>query len=218
MKLACGRFLTLLFLTTVLLDGSAALAQTRYDLSDQIESSGTQGAAGRNTWTTGPGAYHHRWEVRDYGGDTGKQTPDTRWWLPQARTALEAPWTVDMEPLPSGTHTYGFTDQGWDIYRGTCAFRSLMHGSMPPSFGGFLPPTATSSLDIEICDLPFTRSKLGFPNPYSPTGLSTDPLPMPEIDNPFNFINNMEKMGKDEYERRFKEFQEHLANLKKEGP
>lgn len=173
---------------------------TQFDLSDQINtqrasqgptdyqySSGAQGDRGRGTGRTGPGA---RWDApdnRDYSDYTATQSPISRGELEQARTAVLAPDSVDNSPIPSGQFKFGFKPHGPQVYRGTTAYRAMANGSRPPSFGVMLPPTATTSVDIEICDLPFTRSKLGFPNPWSPPGAVG--TAGPPVDNIWGMIN-----------------------------
>lgn len=76
-------------------------------------------------------------------------------YLPDARTNLMAPQSVDMSPVPSASFNYGFADSGSVPYRGVTFSRSAA-----PSFGGILPPCATSSVDLNIVDGP-TRGSGG---------------------------------------------------------
>lgn len=82
-------------------------------------------------------------------------TSSQGFFLPDARTNLMAPQSVDMAPIPSASFKYGFADSGAAPYRGVCFTKT---GS--PSFGGILPPCATSSVDINIVDGP-TRATGG---------------------------------------------------------
>jgi hypothetical protein len=82
-----------------------------------------------NTFTTGTQG------VYDFNGPM----------LPPAATSLEAPKSGLAGPIPSGQFNYGFPNSGYDIYRG--AYQGAAN------FGGFLPPTSTSSVDLNTVDL-----------------------------------------------------------------
>lgn len=82
-------------------------------------------------------------------------TSNQGFFLPDARTNLMAPQSVDMAPIPSASFKYGFAEVGAAPYLGVCASKSVV-----PSVGGVLPPCATSSVDINIVDGP-TRSTGG---------------------------------------------------------
>lgn len=81
-----------------------------------------------NTWTTGTQG------IYDFNGPM----------LPPAATALEAPKSGLAGPIPSGQFNYGFPNSGYDVYRGAYTGAA--------NFGGYLPPTSTSSVDINIVD------------------------------------------------------------------
>lgn len=77
------------------------------------------------------------------------QVPQTRGGLPFARTAVDSlngsfGSQFGYTQVPSGQFKYGFDQRrGWSPYLGTC-----FSESNPPSIGRFLPPTSTTSLDI----------------------------------------------------------------------
>ena len=149
---------------------------TSYDLSDviqtgrgnQFQSAGSAGDFGRVSMPTGSQAESDRFD-HDYSGMTRRQSPISRGGLEKAATALLAPDTASIspEPIPSATFKYGFAQTGGQLYKGVSNSRQ---GTLRSSSGAVLPPTATSSVDLNICDLPFLRRNLGFPNAFSPPG------------------------------------------------
>ncbi len=80
-------------------------------------------------------------------------TSNQGFFLPDARATLMAPQSVDMAPVPSASFKYGFAEVGAAPYLGVCSSKSIA-----PSFGGVLPPCATSSVDINIVDGPMRSS------------------------------------------------------------
>lgn len=104
--------------------------------------------------------------------------------LPHARAAILAPDSVDMTPIPSGQWKYGFPDTPGRQYKGVTANTAAANGSLPASYGAMLPPTATSSVDINTCDLPFLR-RYGGDGDIAGTGYSVrNPPPLPIAYNP----------------------------------
>lgn len=175
-----NRYSEKFFLASLIAFSSALPAQaqglTNYDLSDtiqtgrgnQFQSSGNTGEFGRDSMYTKSQAYSDTFN-HDYSGTTQTQSPISRGRLKQTATALLAPDTasIDPEPIPSATFKYGFAQVGGQLYRGVANSR---RGTVRSSTGAMLPPTSTASVDLNICDLPFLRRNLGYPNAYSPPG------------------------------------------------
>lgn len=134
----------------------------------KFSSAGDSGDFGRDSYSTGGQARADR-GTYDFTGLTANQSPLSRGGLEPATTALLAPDSeyIDKAPIPSGEFKYGFADQGSEPYRGVSGNRG---GGRRALIGAALPPTATSSVDINTCDLPFLRRNLGFPNQWSPPG------------------------------------------------
>src|SRR5579885_388503 len=65
--------------------------------------------------------------------------------IPPSTTPLEAPKSGMAGGIPSGQFNYGFPATGSDIYNGVTG-RAY-------NFGGVLPPTSTSSVDLNTVDL-----------------------------------------------------------------
>ncbi|SRR5579885_602164 len=80
------------------------------------------------------------------GGITAGRTRNQKFGFDYARTNTLAPNSVNMYPIPSGTFDYGFPKTGPSPYLGTSGT------SRKTSLGGMLPQTATSSVDLNICD------------------------------------------------------------------
>ena len=79
------------------------------------------------------------------GGNTSNPTSKNNWPLQEiARYNLLAPNSVNMAPYPSGRFTYGFPNAPATVFMG------VDHGNV----GGVLPPTSTSSVDINIVSGP----------------------------------------------------------------
>jgi hypothetical protein len=121
-----------------------------------------------NTWTTGTQG------VYDFNGPM----------LPPAATTLEAPKSGMAGGIPSGQFNFGFPNSGFDVYRG--AYQGA------GNFGGFLPPTSTSSVDIDITgpvnplppsssflDSPASAPGWGFPGADG-GGIPAPPIPFPQ--------------------------------------
>jgi len=114
-------------------------------------SAGATGAQARQTdvtWqdvdqTPAPGNYDPGVGNTSATGSQGAYDPNGAQ-IPPTVTPLEAPNSGMAGPIPSGQFTYGFPNTGSDVYRGP------YQGSS--NNGGTLPPTATSSVDINMVD------------------------------------------------------------------
>ncbi len=106
----------------------ARLTDTTWQDVQQMPAYGNYDPGLGNTWTTGTQG------VYDFNGPM----------LYPSTTALEAPKSGLAGPIPSGQFNYGFPNSGYDVYRGA------YQGSA--NFGGYLPPTSTSSVDLNIVD------------------------------------------------------------------
>lgn len=105
----------------------ARITDTTWQDVQQMPAYGNYDPGLGNTWTTGTQG------IYDFNGPM----------LPPAATSLEAPKSGLAGPIPSGQFTYGFPNSGYDVYRGAYTGAG--------NFGGFLPPTSTSSVDLDIC-------------------------------------------------------------------
>lgn len=120
---------------------------------------GNAGSPGNQTRHTQAGAVRVDAPVHAYSGNTANQHPAHNGHeLEQARTALMAPGTVDNAPVPSGNFSFGFPNLPSTTYRGVTTDTAAANGSRPPSFGAKLPPTSTSSVDLNSRDMPFLKS------------------------------------------------------------
>jgi hypothetical protein len=91
-------------------------------------------------------------ENNSTGNLTGTQTEDNAEacrtvTLPQADYSLLAPNSVNNNPYPSDQFTYGFPMEG------SAPFMGVDHGS----YGGTLPATSTSSVNLNSVQLPWIR-------------------------------------------------------------
>ena len=103
-------------------------------------------------------------------------------------TALQAPMSVNTAPFPSGAFTYGFPNEPTTVFTGV---------SQPGNGnGGYLPATSTSSVDINIVDMPFLRETytnggaVGAPNGVN-IGLTAGPAAVNATVNPQQLINQL---------------------------
>jgi len=104
----------------------ARLTDTTWQDVEQMPAYGNYDPGLGNTWTTGTQG------IYDFNGPM----------LPPAATTLEAPKSGMAGAIPSGQFTFGFPNSGFDVYRG--AYQGAAN------FGGYLPPTSTSSVDLDI--------------------------------------------------------------------
>ncbi|MBX9951196.1 MAG: hypothetical protein K2Y39_18660 [Candidatus Obscuribacterales bacterium] len=166
-KRSSTRLLIVLFASLCVCPSSYAQQSLYEQLSDQFRSSGGTGDFGRSSQPTAPQGRANQ-SAYDFSGLTNNQSPVSRGGLEPAATALLAPDSayIDKSPIPSGDFKFGFPEQSGQPYRGVTSGRAGARSSQM----AMLPATATTSVDVNTCDLPFLRRHLGYPNPWSPPG------------------------------------------------
>lgn len=111
-------------------------ATTDATSSDAMSSGGAQGDTNRTSYKTGEAP-------QDPGPQQSNPTGTTNVQLQQTARNCLATRTVDASPVPSGQFTFGFPVV-------VPAIRSI--GSLFGGSYGYLPPTSTSSVDLDITE------------------------------------------------------------------